>query len=197
MDNNHVSHGKGSSCSSWARLSKLWVWLSSPDNWWRRFLLLHLSCRQSYFDLFLSKFQKILTLDIPLRVPLVIHLNLLLSSKILHEFDEGIWLLQLFHRFLSVENFDLWAWFILRSKTESLLLPIDVELDYSNSRINVCSCHAQEWPPQYERDPSIDFHVENGKINGNKRNSIFSPEYPWRSPRDDELIGLLAANTWQ
>ena len=24
-----------------------------------------------------------------------------------------------------------------------------------------------------------------------------SPEYPWRSPQDDKLIGLLAANTWQ
>jgi len=73
----------------------------------RHFLLLHLPCRQSYFDLFLPKFQKILTLDIPLRVPLVIHLNLLSSSKILHEFDEGIWLLQLFHEFLPFETFDL------------------------------------------------------------------------------------------
>ena len=79
------------------------------------FFSLHLPCRQSYFDLFLPKFQKILTLDIPLRVPLVIHLNLLSSSKILHEFDEGIWLLQLFHGFLPVETFDLWELFILRS----------------------------------------------------------------------------------
>ena len=51
-------------------------------------------------------------LDIPLRVPLAIHLVLLPSSKILHEFDEGIvgwviWLLQLVHRFLPVETFDL------------------------------------------------------------------------------------------
>ena len=30
-----------------------------------------------------------------------------------------------------------------------------------------------------------------------QRNSVFSPEYPWRSSRDDELIGLLAANTRQ
>ena len=68
--------------------------------------------RQSYFDIFLPKFQKFLTLDISLRVLLVIHLDLLPSSKILHEFDEGrvgwgIWLLQLFHGVLSVETFDL------------------------------------------------------------------------------------------
>ena len=31
MDNCHVSHGKGLSFSSWARLSILWVWSSSPD----------------------------------------------------------------------------------------------------------------------------------------------------------------------
>ena len=66
----------------------------------------------SYFDLFLPKFQKFLTLDIPLRVPLVMHLDLLPSSKILHEFDKGrvgwgICLLQLFHGFILVETFDL------------------------------------------------------------------------------------------
>ena len=33
-----------------------------------------------------------------------------------------------------------------RFETESPLLPIDVELDYSNSRINVCIYHTQEWP---------------------------------------------------
>ena len=63
---------------------------------------------------------------------------------------------------------------------------------------SMCACcHTQEWPPQYERDPRVDFHVENDKINGDKRNSVFSPEYPWRSPQHDELIGLLAANTCQ
>ena len=31
MDNYHVPHGKGSSFSSWARLSILWVWSLSPD----------------------------------------------------------------------------------------------------------------------------------------------------------------------
>ena len=92
------------------RLSIPWVWSSSPDGddggdtFFRH--------RQSYFDLFLPKFQKILMLDIPLRVPLVIHLDLLPSSKILHEFDEGIvgwviWLLQLFYGFLPVKTFDL------------------------------------------------------------------------------------------
>ena len=70
--------------------------------------------------------------------------NLLLSSKILHEFDEGIWLPQLFHGFLPIETSDLQALFIFRSEAKSLLLPIDVELDYSNSRINVCICHTQE-----------------------------------------------------
>jgi hypothetical protein len=70
--------------------------------------------------------------------------NLLLSSKILHKFDEGIWLLQLFHGFLPIETSDLQALFIFRSEAEYLLLPIDVELDYSNSRINVCICHTQE-----------------------------------------------------
>ena len=68
-------------------------------------------------------------LDIPIRVTLVIHLNLLPSSKILQEFDEGmvgwdIWLLQLFHGFLSVETFDLQALFIIWSETESLLFPL-------------------------------------------------------------------------
>ena len=67
---------------------------------------------KNYFYLFLPKFQKFLMLDILLRIPLVIHLDLLPSSKILHEFDEGrvgwgIWLLQLFHGFLLVETFDL------------------------------------------------------------------------------------------
>ena len=110
MDNYHVPHGKGSSFSSRARLSIPWVRSSSPDGdvggdaFFRH--------RQIYFDLFIPKFQKILTLDIPLRVLLVIHLNLLSSSKILDEFDEGIvgcgiWLLQLFHGFLPVETFDL------------------------------------------------------------------------------------------
>ena len=61
---------------------------------------------------FFPNSRKILMLDIPLRVPLVIHLNILSSSKILHGFDEGrvgwgIWLLQLFHGFLLVETFDL------------------------------------------------------------------------------------------
>ena len=44
-------------------------------------------------------------------------------------------------------------------------MPIDVELDYSNSRINVCGCHTQEWPSQYERDLGVDFHIENDEIN--------------------------------
>ena len=130
MDNYHVPHGKGSSFSSWARLSIPWVRSSSPDGNVGGNAFFH--HRQSYFDLFLPKFQKFLTLDISLRVPFVIHLDLHLSSKILHEFDEGIvgwviWLLQLFYGFLPVKTFDLWALFILRSETESLLLPIDVE----------------------------------------------------------------------
>ena len=56
---------------------------------------------------FFPNSRKNLMLDIPLRVPLVIHLNILSSSKILHEFDEEIWLLQLFHGFLPIETFDL------------------------------------------------------------------------------------------
>ena len=141
-------------------------------------------------------------MDVPLRVLLVIHLDLLPNSKILHKFDEGvdgwgIWLLQLFHGFLPIETSDLQALFIFRSESESLLLPIDVELDYSNSRINVCFSHTQEWPSQYERGLGVDFHVENDKINGDKEIPYFYQKYPWRSPRDDELIGLLATNTWQ
>jgi len=62
---------------------------------------------------------------------------------------------------------------IFRSKAESLLLLIDVELDYSNSRINVCSCHTQEWPPQYERDLGVVFHIENDEINGEKETPCF------------------------
>ena len=88
-----------------ARLSILWVWSSSPDgDIGGDAFFCH---RQSYFDFFLPKFQKIITLDILLHILLVIHLNLLTNLKILHEFDEGIRLLQLFHGFLSVETFDL------------------------------------------------------------------------------------------
>ena len=110
MDNYHVPHGKGSSFSSRARLSIPWVWKSSPNGDIGGDTFFH--HRQSFFDLFLPKFQKFLTLDVLLHVQLVIHLDLLASSKILHEFDEGrvgwgIWLLQLFHRFLLVESFDL------------------------------------------------------------------------------------------
>ena len=176
MDNYHIPYGKGSSFSSWAVLSIPWIQSSSPDG--DVGVDAFFCHRQSYFDFFLPKFQKIITLDILLHILLVIHLDLLPSLKILHEFDEGVvgWvigLLQLFHGFLQVDTFDLWAFFIFRSETESLLLPIDVELDYSNSRINVCSCHAQEWPPQYERDPRVDFHVENDKINGDKEIPYF------------------------
>ena len=110
MDNYHIPHGKGSSFSSRARLSIPWVRSSSPDGDVGGDAFFH--HRHSYFDLFLPKFQKFLTLDISLRVLLVIHLDLLPSSKILHEFDEGIvgWgicLLLLFHGFLPVETFDL------------------------------------------------------------------------------------------
>ena len=63
--------------------------------------------------------------------------------------------------------------FIFRSKAESLLLSIDVELDYTNSRINLCICHTQEWPPQYERGLGVGFHVENDKINRDKEISYF------------------------
>ena len=125
MDNYHVPHGKGSSFSSWVRLSIPWVRSSSPDGNVGGNAFFH--HRQSYFDLFLPKFQKFLTLDIPLRVRLVIHLDLLPSSKILHEFDEGrvgwgMWLLQLFHGFLLVETFDLRALLIFRS--EAVFCPL-------------------------------------------------------------------------
>ena len=47
-------------------------------------------------------------------------------------------------------------------------MPVDVELDYSGSHINMCNCHTQEWPSQDERRLSVDFHVENDKVDGDK-----------------------------
>jgi hypothetical protein len=106
------------------------------------------------------------------------HLDLLSNLKILHELDEGVdgwgrWLLQLFLGFLPVECFDLRALFDLRSEGEYLLLPIDVEQNFSSSHIDVCICRAQEQPSQNERGLGVDFHVENDKINGNEEIPYF------------------------
>ena len=54
--------------------------------------------------------------------------------------------------------------FDLRLESECLLLTIDVELDFSGSHINVSIRRAQERPPQDERGPGVDFHVENDEI---------------------------------
>jgi hypothetical protein len=98
------------------------------------------------------------------------HLDLLSNLKILYKLDEGFegwgkWLLQLFLGFPLVECFDLRALFDRRSEGESLLLPIDVELNFSSSHINVCICRTQEWPSQTERSLGVEFHVKNDKIN--------------------------------
>jgi len=58
--------------------------------------------------------------------------------------------------------------FYLRSEGEPLCLPIDVELNFSGSDVNVCICGTQERPSQNERRLGVDFHVEDDEINGNK-----------------------------
>jgi len=58
MDNYHIPYGEGSNFSSWARLSISWVRSSSPD--WDVGGNAFFRHRQSYFDLFLPKFQKFL-----------------------------------------------------------------------------------------------------------------------------------------
>ena len=47
-------------------------------------------------------------------------------------------------------------------------MPIDVELDFSGSDINMGICFAQEWPARDERRLGVDFHVEHDKVDGNK-----------------------------
>ena len=79
-----------------------------------------------------------------------------------------LWLLLLFLGFLPVECFDLGTLFDLRSEGEPLCPPIDIELDFSGSNINVCVYDTQEWPSQNEGRLVIDFHVEDDEINGNK-----------------------------
>ena len=81
--------------------------------------------------------------------------------------------------FFPVENFGLGALIDLRFEGKLLLLPIDVELDFSSSHINMCVCRTQERPSQDERGLGVNFHVEDDEINGNERSSGFSPE---RSP---------------
>ena len=63
----------------------------------------------------------------------------------------GGWLLRLFLTFSLGECLDLGALFDLRSEGKLLRLPIDVELDFSGSHINVSIHGAQERPPQDER----------------------------------------------
>jgi hypothetical protein len=143
-----LPHGESSGFESWARLSVPWVWLSSldgdvigDDTFFRHIF----PCGPACFDLFPLELQKFLTLDSSLRVPLVMHLDILSNSKTLHEFDEGFegwgwWLLRLFLGLLLVGCFDLRTLFDLQSEGESLLLSIDVELNLSSSHINVCIC---------------------------------------------------------
>jgi hypothetical protein len=75
-----------------------------------------------------------------------------LNPQTFHEFNEGFdgwgwWLLRLFLGFLHpVESFDMWALFDLWSEGESLLLPINAELDFSSLHMNVCIHRAQERP---------------------------------------------------
>ena len=76
--------------------------------------------------------------------------------------------------FLPVECFDLGTLFDLRSEGEPLRLPIDVELNFSGSDINVCICGTQEWPSQNEGRLGVDFHVEDDEINGNKEVPYFN-----------------------
>ena len=70
--------------------------------------------------------------------------------------------------FFPVENFGLGALLDLWFEGKLLLLPIDVELDFSSSRINVGVCCTQERPTQDERRLGVDFHVEHDEVDGNK-----------------------------
>ena len=114
------------------------------SSWRRPFLPPHLLGCGFWFDLFLLRFQKFLTLNPSLHFPMVVKLNLLSNSKTLHEVDEGFhgrdgWLLWLFLGFLlPVEWFDLGALLKLQSEGKFLLLPIDIELNFSSSHIDVC-----------------------------------------------------------
>ena len=109
-----------------------------------------------WFDLFLFRFQKFLTLDSSSRISIVVKLDLLhllLNPLTFYILNEGFnrWdgrLLWLFLGFLlPVDCFDLRTLFDLRLEGERLLQTIDVELNFSSSHINTCICGAQERPP--------------------------------------------------
>ena len=70
--------------------------------------------------------------------------------------------------FFPVENFGLGALIDLRFEGKLLFLPIDVELEFSSSHINMCVCRTQERPSQDERCLGVDFHVVNDKVDGDE-----------------------------
>ena len=84
--------------------------------------------------------------------------------------------------------------FDLRFESELILLSIDVELDFSDSYIDVCICYAQERPTQDERHLGVDFHVENDEVDSNEE--ILNLDR-LLFPRGSEPFGQLVANTWQ
>ena len=59
---------------------------------------------------------------------------------------------------------DHWALFLLGLEREFFFFPIDVEADFSNSHIVVCSNSAQEWPPKDEQCLFWYFHVEHYEV---------------------------------
>ena len=95
----------------------------------------------------------------------------------------------LFLGFLPVECFDLGTLFELSSEGKPLCLPIDVELNFSGSDINVCICGTQERPSQNERHLCVDLHVEDDEINGNKEVPDFNQNVLCNSRRvTDRLV---------
>ena len=74
-----------------------------------------------------------------------------------------------FSDFFPVECFDLGTLFDLRSEGEPLCLPIDIELDFSGSNINVCISGTQERPSQNEGRLGVAFQVEYDEVNGNEQ----------------------------
>ena len=197
MDNYHVPHGKGSSFSSWARLSIPWVWSSSPDGdiggdaFFCYTFRVGRGTSISFFPnsrkflrwIFCFAFRWLYTL-ISSRVRRF-SMNSVRESGFSSSFTDSFRLKLLICEHLS--SFGL--------KPNLSFCPLMLSWITPTHQCAWLSCSrmaSQIWEGSQCRFPCPEWQNQWGQ-----RNSVFSPEYPWRSPWDDELIGLLAANTWQ
>jgi len=64
--------------------------------------------------------------------------------------------------------------FDLQTEGEPHLLPINIELNFYSSHINVCIGHTQERPLKNERGLGVVFLVKDGEINRVKKLCIFT-----------------------